>query len=84
MNNIRLGIFCLLITTSRHIGKNSEQVFENLALLVICITTAWMWFMVRQTWQEIKDKTENRDDCSKVDRVSNAKICKTNTLEEEI
>ena len=74
-----LGEFCLFISTRQQISRNVGQVFKNLFLLHIFLTTSWKWVKVRQTWQEINDRTDIL--VEDTETVSNAGSRKT-TIEE--
>ena len=48
--------FCLICITFNNNLISKGELLENISLLVIFVVVVWMWFMVNQVRQDIRDK----------------------------
>ena len=50
------GCFCMICLTFNSILISQRKILENILILIIFVVGVWMWFMVNQVRQDIRDK----------------------------
>ena len=50
------GCFCMICLTFNSILISQRKILENILILIIFVVVVWMWFMVNQVRQDIKEQ----------------------------
>ena len=50
------GCFCMICLTFNSILISQRKILDNILILIIFVVVVWMWFMVNQVRQDIRDK----------------------------